>query len=99
VPSTPIGRGGRDDVYVLSACQGGLIASTCGTADFASVLDLRRGGLQTRPLTCSEESGYCASDPDGAVVSSYYAQPGLTFLVVDGRNEDAAGEYQLSLIY
>jgi hypothetical protein len=95
---TSIGRGGHDDVYVLSACPGGLIASTCGTADFASVLDVRSGGQQVRPLVCSERSGYCASDPNGGVVDAF-VEPGLTFLVVDGRDEAAAGEYQLSVIY
>ena len=90
--------GGKDDVYVVAKCQSSLIVSTCGTAAFDSVLEVRTSGGPTNPLACSEFYNYCQSDPDGAV-AAVSGPAGLAFIVVDGRTADESGEYQMSVIY
>jgi hypothetical protein len=90
----------RDDVYVLASCQQELIVSTCGTAMFDSVIEVRTGGLDEGTIqSCSESYNSCTADPRGAAVNTYLSSAGLTFVIVDGASEAEAGQYQMSIIY
>jgi hypothetical protein len=90
----------RDDVYVLASCQQELIVSTCGTAMFDSVIEVRTGGLDEGTIqSCSESYNSCTADPRGAAVNTYSSSAGLTFVIVDGASEGEAGQYQMSIIY
>jgi hypothetical protein len=99
-PSTP-GRSrgpSPDDVYVLAACERGLTVSSCGTSEFAAVIDLRPRSLEAPAESCSEQIDMCDGDGLGAAVVAY-PPLGLTFIVVDGVDESALGPYQLAVTY
>jgi len=89
----------RDDVYVFASCQQGVTVSTCGTSAFDSVLEIRSGGLEGGTMYgCSEDNNVCTADGLGAA-TNVYTSSGLTFIIVDGKNESEAGQYQMSVIY
>lgn len=92
------GLGAPDDVYAFAACAGVVTASTCGSSDHDSLLQIRRDALDGPMLACSASSNLCSGDADGATVSTDVS-PGLVFVVVEGETPDAAGAYQLSLTY
>ena len=83
---------------MLAACPSGLIVSTCGTSEFDAVVDVRARSTDAAPLACSAEADGCTGAALGAVVRADVAA-GLTFVVVDGRNDAAVGHYQMSIVY
>ena len=87
-----------DEVYVFAACEQGVTVSTCGTSDFASVMDLRSGSLDGFVQACSGEIDQCEGDALGSAVTGF-PPLGLTFVVVDGAEDNAAGPYQIAVIY
>jgi hypothetical protein len=87
-----------DDIYLVAACNQGLTVSTCGTSAFQSVIDVRSGSLDGYVQACTANYDLCDGDTLGTATNAYVA-PGLTFVVVDGVDESAAGAYQMSVIY
>jgi hypothetical protein len=97
-PVGPVLRPAPDDIYVLAACHQGLTVSTCGTSAFQSVIDVRSGSLEGSIQACTAYYDSCDGDMLGTATNAYGA-PGLTFVVVDGADESAAGAYQMAVIY
>jgi hypothetical protein len=89
---------GPDDVYVVAACYAGLIASTCGTSEFSSIIEVRAGSLAGPLQSCTSWGDVCASDPLGAAAQTWVPN-GLSFITVDGATENDYGAYQLSVSY
>ena len=89
---------GPHDSYAVAHCASDFVASTCGSAAFASAgLVYDRAGNDA--LTCSFDSNGCKSDAQGFTVFAYFDEPGLDFVAVGGQSEGAKGEYQLQLSF
>jgi hypothetical protein len=91
---------GADDVYFLAHCGGATLhATTCGTAAYDSALAYYEGSVAQAAGVCTYESNSCTSDPNGAALTAYLGEPGVSFLVVDSADGVAEGAYQLQVSY
>jgi hypothetical protein len=87
-----------DDVYAVAACDSTLIASTCGTSAFRSLIEVRAGSLDQPARACGASGETCAGEALGATAEVSVSN-GLSFIIVDGVNAADRGSYRLFVSY
>jgi hypothetical protein len=88
-------EGGSDHSYLVAACPDTqVIASTCGTSSFDSILTSRQFG--SGYMECTEDYNSC-SDARGATLTTYNST--LLQIDVDSASSDESGEYELFLSF
>ena len=92
--------GGPDELWFFATCPGEtpIELTTCGAADFDTVLELRQASCRGLPASCNDDQlgGTCPAD-GGSTIRRRLEGEGLWFVVVDGYLSTDGGAYTLDV--